>query len=208
VKDGNNKQPTAIVVLSDKLQPTDVEKVEALSKAQVEEKAPGFAPRLLSSTIDIEVKRGVEKKQPITLCFVVDKKRLPSPAQQQQDKQRPDGGCRKVEVKEACLSYLNGRRFECVDKQLNDTNSNSRGRRGGAETIVCGTSPHLSSFALLLSSSSSSECVEDVFFWIAIGLIGGVLFFFLLVPFVGVEGEVGEEHCAWRGIVCQLSVPC
>ena len=96
VKDGHNKQPVAIVVLSDKLQATDVEKVEALSKAQVEEKAPGFAPRLLSSTIDIEVKRGVEKKQPITLCFKVDKRRLPSPAQQQQDKQRPDGGCRKV----------------------------------------------------------------------------------------------------------------
>ena len=100
VKDDNNNKKqegvAAIVVLSDKLQATDVEKVEALSKAQVEEKAPGFTSRLLSSTIDIEVKRGVDRKQPITLCFKVDKKRLPSPAQQQRDKERPDGGCRNV----------------------------------------------------------------------------------------------------------------
>jgi hypothetical protein len=101
VNDSNNnnnkKQSTAIVILPKTLKASELERVEALSTTQVDGMAPGFTKKLLSSTIDIEVKKGVKKNQPITLCFNVDKRRLPSSsASQQRHKSQPAGGCRHV----------------------------------------------------------------------------------------------------------------
>ena len=63
-----------------------------------------------------------------------------------------------------CLSFLKGNEFECVDKHLNRTTSKK-------EVLVCGVTSHLSTFALLLTTSSDTSCADDTFFWISIGLL-------------------------------------
>ena len=98
VKQPNNKkQDVAFVFVPNGVDASEVS-VRVLSQQQIaEQTSRATASRIISSTIDIEVKRGVNKNRPITLCFKVDKRRLPSSsAQQQREKQRPDGGCRKV----------------------------------------------------------------------------------------------------------------
>src|SRR5690242_6965714 len=89
---------------------------------------------------------------------------------------------KQVMTKEACLSFLKGKRFECVDRSLNESRSFNNNNNGKAKAkgkkVVCGTSPHLSTFAILLATSSSTECGDnDVYFWVAIGLILGVCLF-------------------------------
>ena len=80
----------------------------------------------------------------------------------------------KEETKEACLSFLKGKKFECVDKQLNDTKSSKQQGDDGKSALVCGRSPHLSTFAILLASSTKTECADTPYFWVAIGLLIGV----------------------------------
>ena len=65
-----------------------------------------------------------------------------------------------------CLSFLNGKKFECVDDHLNRTTS----KKG---VLVCGVTSHLSTFALLLATTTDTSCADDTFFWIAIGLLCG-----------------------------------
>ena len=64
-----------------------------------------------------------------------------------------------------CLSFLKGKKFECVDNNLNRTTSKK-------EVLVCGVTSHLSTFALLLTTTTDTSCADDIFFWIAIGLLG------------------------------------
>ena len=71
-------------------------KVKAISTQQVQEMAPGFQSKIISSAITIEVEKGVGLKHAVGVCFVVAKNKIPPPASQQEAKQRPDGGCRKV----------------------------------------------------------------------------------------------------------------
>src|SRR5580698_9690303 len=73
-----------------------------------------------------------------------------------------------------CLSFQTGSGFECVDNHLNRT------RIGGSE-LVCGSTSHLSTFALLLAVTSDTKCADSAFFWVAIGLIGGVCLFITLL---------------------------
>ena len=78
------------------------------------------------------------------------------------------------------------------DNELNTTNKiegqptiNKRSKT----TYVCGTSPHLSTFAIFLSNESSTECVESDFFWPAIGLVLSVWCCLLL--FMLAEWRIG-----------------
>src|ERR1700685_3914917 len=66
-----------------------------------------------------------------------------------------------------CLSFQTRSGFECVDNHLNRT-------RIGGEELVCGSTSHLSTFALLLAVTTNTKCADSPFFWVAIGLLGGV----------------------------------
>ena len=94
VKDNHNKKDVAIVMFGSDVEASEV-KVEVVRKQRVEEEAPGFGSRLISSVIDIEVKRGVSSRRGVELCFVVAKKDIPK-KEEREGRGRPEGGCRKV----------------------------------------------------------------------------------------------------------------
>lgn len=94
VKDNHNKKDVAIVMFGSDVEASEV-KVEVVGKQRVEEEAPGFGSRLISSVIDIEVKRGVSSRRGVELCFVVAKKDIPT-KEEREGRGRPEGGCRKV----------------------------------------------------------------------------------------------------------------
>jgi len=123
--------------------------------------------KLVSPAIHIETHGDVNHlSEPVTLCFrPIHNNTLPplSPP----STSRPAGGCKKESHESVCLSFKTGRGFECVDNRLNRT------MIGGSE-LVCGSTSHLSTFALLLAVSSDTKCADSPFFWAAIGLLGGV----------------------------------
>src|SRR5262245_28338251 len=87
-----------------------------------------------------------------------------------------------VKEKRACLSFFEEKKksFQCVEPKngggkLNET-------RGG---MVCGTTPHLSTFAILLTSSSSTQCDTSIFFWLSIGFISADILLCLIVLVIG-----------------------
>ena len=98
-------------------------------------------------------------------------------------------GMEKEETKEACLSFLKGKKFECVDNHLN-TNTTTSSKQDGKSSssssvvLVCGRSPHLSTFAILLATSTKSECADTPYFWVAIGLLGGMCLCIVVVVIV------------------------
>eukprot|EP01101_Sappina_pedata_P001485 TRINITY_DN11567_c0_g1_i1.p1 TRINITY_DN11567_c0_g1~~TRINITY_DN11567_c0_g1_i1.p1 ORF type:complete len:142 (+),score=42.86 TRINITY_DN11567_c0_g1_i1:195-620(+) len=99
------------------------------------------------------------------LCFAVKSQDIPD----KKEAARPDGGCSKVQEEKLCLSYYNDKgKFECVDKDTSVDKSSQKNSE-----VVCGYTPHLSSFAILLSADSSTSCADNkVYFYTAIGLIG------------------------------------
>src|SRR6188474_2762880 len=94
VKDNHNKKDVAIVMFGSDVEASEV-KVEVVGKQRVEEEAPGFGSRLISSVIDIEVKRGMSSRRGVELCFVVAKKDIPT-KEEREGRGRPEGGCHKV----------------------------------------------------------------------------------------------------------------
>src|SRR5277367_3099092 len=77
-------------------------------------------------------------------------------------------------LKTACLSFLNQeKKFECVDNHLNESSiHNHNPNHHHQEKVVCGTSPHLSTFAILLTSTTQTKCSNNqAYFWAAIGVI-------------------------------------
>ena len=72
-----------------------------------------------------------------------------------------------------CLAQLSQHKtFECVDNHPNVTTISSSTKRKREK--VCGLTPHLSAFGILLSTSESTSCSTSPLFWAAIGVIGAV----------------------------------
>src|SRR5262249_41525060 len=69
---------------------------KGISTQQVQGMGPGVQSRIISRAIPSEGERGEGLKHAVGVCFVVAKNKIPPPASQQEAKQRPDGGCRKV----------------------------------------------------------------------------------------------------------------
>jgi len=129
--------------------------------------------KLLSPAIHIETHGDVNHlSEPVTLCFRPSHNNTLPPLSPPSTN-RPAGGCKKESHESVCLSFQTRSGFECVDNHLNRT-------RIGGEELVCGSTSHLSTFALLLAVSSNTKCADSPFFWIAIGLIGGVCLFITL----------------------------
>ena len=106
------------------------------------------------------------------------------------------------------MAFVKGRRFECVDKQLNVTTTTKERRSKKGATFACGRSPHLSTFAILLASSSASECGEEsAYFWVAIGLlIGDCLLCFVITLALWVVKKRHEQKVL-KALTLKLQKP-
>eukprot|EP01101_Sappina_pedata_P011014 TRINITY_DN711_c0_g1_i8.p1 TRINITY_DN711_c0_g1~~TRINITY_DN711_c0_g1_i8.p1 ORF type:complete len:578 (+),score=102.22 TRINITY_DN711_c0_g1_i8:110-1843(+) len=145
----------------------DISAKDVTDQVLQDQKKDGEEPQVISAVIDITVPKEQRKlDKPLKLCFTVDKKALPEKKQSH----TPNGGCTKETVEKACLSYLNDKTFECVDDDIESEGSLAANK---SKQVVCGYTPHLSSFAILLSASSESSCADNqAYFYTAIGLIG------------------------------------
>src|SRR5690606_16627219 len=86
------------------------------------------------------------------------------------------------EEEKPCLSYLNKNSFECVDE---DTSTEKSTKEDSSKVYICGETPHLSSFAILLTTSTTSSCADNqAFFYTAIGFIIFAFIIFLIAIFV------------------------
>src|SRR5690606_31244176 len=90
-------------------------------------------------------------------------------------------------------------KFECVDNMLNVSRKTNQ---------ACGETPHLTSFALLLSNNDEEKCADkEVWFWAGLGLILGVCLLCVLFALAEwrikclrrmLRGEAGYQDAEYR----------
>jgi len=140
----------------------------------------GLVPQLKSSQfvvstiVDLRALPGrtsgsTQLDHPIEICLKVNHIPPPPPPQSLNFQ------CKKEEKKSLCLAFINKKaQFECVDSHLR-TNSS------GGNQLKCGTTNHLTSFGVLLSSSSGTTCSSSPLFWVALSLLLYVILMFILI---------------------------
>jgi len=157
--------------------------VQQVGKGQLK---GGNEKKVVSSVIELKVRGSISLKQPVKLCFEVKggENRLfpPSPP----PTHKTSNGCQTEKKTRPCLSQLNeNKNFECVDNNLNVTSSSTNNNNKKMTTTVCGMTPHLSTFAILLSSSETTKCSTSPLFWAAIGCLGGMCLICLIALAIG-----------------------
>eukprot|EP01103_Thecamoeba_quadrilineata_P010141 TRINITY_DN2108_c0_g1_i3.p1 TRINITY_DN2108_c0_g1~~TRINITY_DN2108_c0_g1_i3.p1 ORF type:complete len:793 (-),score=84.64 TRINITY_DN2108_c0_g1_i3:43-2421(-) len=120
-------------------------------------------PAIISSVLELVTVNGQALSRTITLCFVVADDFVPQ--ETTQDKL----DC-KIVKRNGCLAYHSSetKEWECQDRSLEEKELNGK-------KTVCGDTPHLTSFAVLLSSSTVStglcQSHSRTLVWLSLALL-------------------------------------
>ena len=97
IKDDNGKV-TSIIFIPNNIKSSEIQ-VQLIESNELKDKVNKLdESQLLSSTINIEVKKGISINQPIKLCFLVNKKSIPQSVLSPKQPTQPDGGCQTVSI--------------------------------------------------------------------------------------------------------------
>jgi len=131
---------------------------------------------LVSAIVEIITLSGKQPSDKIIICLKVTddyENKVSS-----MEKKNPPHHCQETEVN-SCLAYREeeSKEFECEDSSLEE-------KEIGGDRFLCGKTPHLTSFGVLLSTSSTNEC--EPYMWVSLALLIAAIVLSILFIVLGV----------------------